>query len=170
MASGRLQWIQCKLSKSAPPQTINVTVAQSGNADYFSVVEETILNQGIWSRTDDSNFTLTTTGTDVSGILRFKGSGDSAHTFILVVVGVENNVPWLDLKVTTEPSETGALIHESYYNTNDEENAAKSEHKTRARIPPSHNTPEITVQYYTVDQNLRDDAKRRGVIITITYM
>jgi len=145
-----------------------VTVAQSGNADYFSIVEQTILNEGIWSRTHHSNFTLTITGTDVSGILRFKGSGVSEGTFILVVVGIDHSAPWLDLRVTTNPSETGALIHESYYNTNAEENAAKSEHKTRASIPPSHNTPGITVQYYTDDQKLKDDAKRRGVIITIT--
>jgi hypothetical protein len=167
MASGPRQYLDFKLSKPAPPHTINVTVAQSGNAGYFSIVEETILNQGIWSRTDDSNFTLTSTGTDVSGILRLKGSGVSEGTFILVVVGIDHSAPWLDLRVTTNPSETGALIHESYYNTNAEENAAKSDHKTIESSPPD-SKPEITAQYYTVDQNLRRDAERRGVIVTIT--
>jgi hypothetical protein len=155
------------LSGPWSPHYIKVTVAQSGNADHFSIVEESILNQGIWSRTDDSNFTLTITGTDVSGVLRFKGSGDFEHTFILVVVGIDHSVPWLDLKVTTNASETGASILQGYYNSNNQESVTKSDHKTSASIPfaPSHN---VTVQYYTPDQERKHGAERRGVILTIT--
>ncbi|KAH9532621.1 hypothetical protein CY35_18G008200 [Sphagnum magellanicum] len=156
------------LSGPSPARTINVTVAQSGNADHFSIVEETTLNQGIWSRTDDSNFTLTITGTDASGILRFKGSGHFEGTFILVVVGVENSVPWLDLKASTNAFDTGASIHQRYYNSNAEESVKRSDPYTSASIPASDTTPEITARYYTDDRNLNENAKRRGVIVTIT--
>jgi hypothetical protein len=162
--AGQLDF-QTKMSGQWKPHYITVTVAQSGNADHFSIVEESILNQGIWSRTDDSNFTLTITGTDVSGVLRFKGSGDFEHTFILVVVGIDDKVPWLDLKVTTEPRETGASILQGYYDSNNQESVTKSHHKTSESIPlaPSHN---VTVKYY--DQDLKHDVERRGVILTIT--
>jgi hypothetical protein len=160
------------VSKPSDPHTINVTVVQSGNADYFSIVEETTWNQGTWSKADDSNRTLTMKGTDVSGMLRFKSSvpSDQHEEFFLVALGVDGSGPekWCDLKVDLKDTDTGALIHQKYYNIDNDECSKKDDHKASVSLTSAKKT-DITVQYYTDDKKLKGHGKKlRGVVITIT--
>jgi hypothetical protein len=72
--------------------TIRVTVIQSGRAPKFNIVERTTWIDGAWNEHDGTRHNLTMTGTDVSGILRFKSEG-SEPEFFLVAVGVDSATP-----------------------------------------------------------------------------
>jgi hypothetical protein len=159
---------QRKSSEDSDRRSINVCVVQSGNADYFSIVEKTNWHQGIWNKTDVSDHTLIMNGPDVSGILRFKSSGVSRdEEFFLVALGVDTSGPWCDLKVNGKDTDTGAFIHHRYYNTDNDEYYKKKDHNERVSLT-SENTTEITVQYYTDDNKLKGHGKLRGFTITIT--
>jgi hypothetical protein len=156
-----------QLSVSSPPHTINVTVD-----DHFSILQQTVWNQGIWSkaiwsRPDDGNRKLTLTGTDVFGTLPFEVSGGSDDKFTLVFVSVDNTVPWLDLQLTCDASHTGALILQRYDNKDTTEGRTMTLHNKIASTTASDGPPGVTVQSYTVNKNLKDNAESRGVIVTI---
>jgi hypothetical protein len=149
-------------------RSINVCVVQSGNADYFSIVETTNWHEGTWSKNHVSDHTLNMNGPDVSGMLRFKSSGVSEHEeFFLVALGVDGSKPWCDLKVNAKDTDTAAFIHHRYYNTDDEEYKHKKQHNPKVSLT-SKNKTEITVQYYTDDKKVKGGDKLRGFTITIT--
>jgi len=160
-----------RLRHRPPPlRTINVTVLQSGIADPFSIVEQTTWNEGTWSKIDEGNHALTLKGTDASGMLRFKSSGEDSQfeEFFLVALGVDTSKPWrwCDLKVDADNTETGALIHRNYHTVGTDEYSMKNEHNGSVSLTSARKT-EITVEYYT-DKQEDEDGILRGVRITIT--
>jgi hypothetical protein len=61
----------------------------------FEVVEKTNWNEGTWSDTKSTRYTLTVNGSDVAGILRFMGpppNGSKDSEFFLVAVGNDTAV------------------------------------------------------------------------------
>ncbi|KAH9534146.1 hypothetical protein CY35_18G091100 [Sphagnum magellanicum] len=77
----------------------------------FEVVEKTNWNEGTWSDTKSTRYTLTVNGSDVAGILRFMGpppNGSKDSEFFLVAVG-NDTAPWCDLKVNLGPADTGDM-------------------------------------------------------------
>jgi hypothetical protein len=100
----------------------------------FEVVEKTNWNEGTWSDTKSTRYTLTVNGSDVAGILRFMGpppNGSKDSEFFLVAVG-NDTAPWCDLKVNLGPADTGALFQPKYYDVKADEDAAKQDHQTTA--------------------------------------
>ncbi|KAH8934578.1 hypothetical protein BDL97_18G090300 [Sphagnum fallax] len=167
MASSKSAAVELKRSDSSVdgiPGTpsIRVTVVQSGLAPDFSIVEKTTWIDGTWSEQDATRHTLTMTGTDVSGILRFMSEG-SKPEFFLVALGVDSVRPysWCDL-IVGNAELTGALIHQNYYKAGTPQNRRKNEHhETVSGVLPSGTA--INVKYY-----LADGGNLHGVTINIT--
>jgi hypothetical protein len=143
--------------------TIRVTVVQSGRGPKFNIVERTTWIDGAWNEHDSTRHNLTMTGTDVSGILRFKSEG-SKPEFFLVALGVDSDQPyrWCDLKVDLKPEDVAAIIHRKYHTHNTSENITKKEHKGTVHRTSRSGTA-ISVAHY-----FDDGVKLRGVNIIIT--
>jgi hypothetical protein len=125
--------------------TIRVTVVQSGRAPKFNIVERTTWKGGAWNEHDSTRHNLTMTGTDVSGILRFKSEGAQPE-FFLVALGVDSD-RWCDLKVDLKSDDVAVLIHQLYYTLGTEEFKTKMRHLGKVHKTTKKGT-DITVEYY----------------------
>ncbi|KAH9534143.1 hypothetical protein CY35_18G090800 [Sphagnum magellanicum] len=123
----------CKDGESgddASSRNLRVNVDTGGST--FQLVEKTNWNEGTWSDTESTRYTLIVNGPDVSGTLRFMGprpNGAEDPEFFLVAVGYDT-APWCDLKVNVGAAETGAFFQPKYYDVEADEHAPKQDHQT----------------------------------------
>jgi hypothetical protein len=123
----------------------DISVSVDG-ASAFRVVEKTTWNQGTWTDTTGMKHTLSTNGSDVSGTLRFvRRSTDSE--FFLVAFGRCDGQTWCDLMVELEATDTGALIHQRYYDPTTPEYGIKGAYQNVVSKTSPQSDTVITVSF-----------------------
>jgi hypothetical protein len=95
--------------------SISVRVIEHSDPQHwFRIVEKTnwhYANGGTWAECNGVH-TLTMGGSGTSGMLRFM---NNAGEYFLVALGVHNYKRWCDIVTDAKCSDTGVLVHPTYY-------------------------------------------------------